>query len=424
MISTNGQAKPKRLDRFFEPGSIIVANLLFSAVGRKHAARVNPATIPDPLLARLAREAIRDIGEKGEASWQLIGERLQRAGFDCAEITGKVNDLLEWSSFDSEAIFDQALDLLAESYRDGRMLEACHDIAEAGNLSASGIMEHLREIEVDQGEPYGAPLGTLADTLALPDEETQIIHTGIRNFDEKMPGGGLQAGDKVVVAAPPGLGKTALCLQLTLAALTENPELHAVFANGETAERQLRNRALMNLSGLPIAVHAEPIHREKIEEARATLADIGRRFHLVQAPLTPARIESAVVTTGAKWLVVDYLQLCRLEKRPGSRREEIDQILGELARIAQAHGVVVLIISNQAKGDQSGRDIFTACKESSEIAYTADLLYVGELDGDYPSDDQPDQSDIRWRCLKCRNGSPRSLITRFRRWSQTFDFRP
>ena len=123
-------------------------------------------------------------------------------------------------------------------------------------------------------------------------------------------------------------------------------------------------------------------------------------------------------------MVIDYLQLCRLERATTSRRDEIDGIIRELQRIAQTREVALFVISDMPKGPETGRDIFNAFKESSEIPYAADLAYVGELltetaEGTDPYD-LPDEVDIRWRCLKARNGQPKSIRTRFLRFCQQF----
>ena len=115
--------------------------------------------------------------------------------------------------------------------------------------------------------------------------------------------------------------------------------------------------------------------------------------------------------------MIDYLQLCKPDHPGNTRRDEVDDVVRELTRISQQHQVVLFLISDQAKGAGSNvrRDIFTAFKESSEIAFAADLAFVGEMLTEAEGDDLPDDVSIRWRCLKARNGQPQSMVVNFNR---------
>ena len=179
----------------------------------------------------------------------------------------------------------------------------------------------------------------------------------------------------------------------------------------------------MNILRRPWA-ELTPLQEQSKRTAIEVLRDIGDRFHFVKAPLTPAIIENGIIATDARFVVIDYLQLMRLERSTTSRRDEIDGVIRELQRIAQSREVALFIISDMPKGPERGRDIFSAFKESSEIPYAADLAYVGELMTETPEGadpyDLPDVVDINWRCLKARNGQPKSIRTRFKRYCQQF----
>ena len=176
-------------------------------------------------------------------------------------------------------------------------------------------------------------------------------------------------------------------------------------------------------SSLPIELLRHPWEDLSPQQTTAkhsaidTLRDIGRRLHFLESPLTPAAIERGITSTGATWVVIDYLQLCKPDHPGNTRRDEVDDVVRELTRISQQHQVVLFLISDQAKGAGSNvrRDIFTAFKESSEIAFAADLAFVGEMLTEAEGDDLPDDVSIRWRCLKARNGQPRSMVVNFNR---------
>ncbi|NNM26508.1 MAG: hypothetical protein HKO59_11085 [Phycisphaerales bacterium] len=87
---------------------------------------------------------------------------------------------------------------------------------------------------------------------------------------------------------------------------------------------------------------------------------------------------------------------------------------------------MMVLISNAPKPPTSGAwDIFNAFKESSEIAYAADLAYVGSFDenalGGPVRGEEADYRIIDWKCLKARHGHPRGFRTIFRGYCHQFE---
>jgi hypothetical protein len=156
---------------------------------------------------------------------------------------------------------------------------------------------------------------------------------------------------------------------------------------------------------LPRAGQRSASARVVAEELRR---DLGGRLHIV-APLTLDRIEAAVKATGAKMLVVDYLQLVRVDGA-ADRRQEVDAVVKALRELTLIHGLVTLAVSNIARS--VGRDTRAGGvgKESGEIDFAADLLLLGE-----PADDEDEHGmrPVRWRCLKNRHGRPRDIEATF-----------
>ncbi len=278
-------------------------------------------------------------------------------------------------------------------------------------------------------DPTTRGLETLASSLKSdPSEEPlDILRTGLGWFDDALPHGGFQRGDKVVFSAPPGAGKTALALQLALKILSTNTDAKVVWCLGEMTERALRNRALQCASGLKVSTlrkqwdDLSPIEMLDKKKAIDLLSNIGRRFYFLPAPLTPRTIEDAVVSIKADFVAIDYLQLVRPETNKPNRRDEVDEVVREFMRISQRHSPVLFLISDQGKGAEFGRDIYSAFKESSEIAFAADLAYVAEV-MDRPGDDGelPEPVSIKMRCLKARHGKAKDMVLQFSRDGQSF----
>jgi replicative DNA helicase len=241
---------------------------------------------------------------------------------------------------------------------------------------------------------------------ATPD--IQRIETGCRPLDD-LGGGGLPLGTMMVLAGMPGTGKSALALQVCIGAMLVNPDLRVLWGLGEMTPEALACRAiavgsvLMGLDPvtLPQAGRRSTSARKTADELRR---DLGSRLHIV-APLTLDRIEAAVKATGAKLLVVDYLQLVRVEGH-ADRRQQVDAVVTGLRELTLTHGLALVAISNIARS--VGRDTRAGGvgKESSEIDFAADFILLGDPADE---DDEHGLRAVRYRCLKNRHGRPRDI---------------
>lgn len=266
---------------------------------------------------------------------------------------------------------------------------------------------------------------TLVDALNeyRKHERTPVVETGFAPLDRVL-GGGLPVGGLVVLSARPNLGKSALALQLVGGSLDLDDELEVVWGLGEMTLEAFGRRSIASWSSGP---GREPVSMDSVS-SRTTRAieaaddlerTIASRFHLVPPPLTMDRMAAAVVATGAKLLVVDYLQLVELEGA-ADRRGEVDGIVKRLRALTLDQGLATLVVSNIAKNVSGETRIGAIGKESSEIDFAADVLLLG-LDDD--EDDEQAAGGlraVRWACKKNRHGPCEDVETIFDGSLQTF----
>lgn len=251
----------------------------------------------------------------------------------------------------------------------------------------------------------------------LANESTPRIPTGFSPLDS-LTDGGLPVGGLTVFAAQPSVGKSALALQACLGALDRDESLTAVWCLGEMTAEALARRAVCVVSALRHA-HAVTMSAadRRTEEARGAAgwigAEFGPRLILTPPPLTMQRIEDSVVSSGARLLVVDYVQLVELEAE--DRRAEVDGVVKRLRRLSLEHGVAVVAISNVSKAVGGDTRIGAIGKETSELDFAADLLLLG-----IPEETSDFGKVIRWACKKNRHGECRDLLCRFEGPIQTF----
>jgi circadian clock protein KaiC len=160
--------------------------------------------------------------------------------------------------------------------------------------------------------------------------ETAVEHhrlsTGIPELDEMM-GGGIPAGDSLLIAGPSGTGKSVLATQFIAAGLARGePGIVAVFE-----ERPQEYAVRADSLGLDF--------EKPQKDGRLTLLYL-RPLDL-SVDETVREIIDAVKTTGAKRLVIDSLAGFEMALAPGFRtdfRESLYRMIGALTRI----GVTIL----------------------------------------------------------------------------------
>ena len=255
-------------------------------------------------------------------------------------------------------------------------------------------------------------------------ESTPVVPTGLGWFDGPAEGG-LPIGGITALVAYPQVGKSALALNLTMAALISDENLRAVWALGEMTPEALASRAACVASTMldgcePITTQDARDHTPAATLAMRRMCEvIGGRLAVVPAPLTVDRIEERVVSTGARLVVVDYLQLVKPDDDAADRVHQLDQITGRIRDLAITREIAVILISSMAKAAGRESRIGQLAKGSSEIDYAAELMYLGEAsEQGYGRDGC---IDVTWRCKKARNFQPRDLLLRFDGGTQSFD---
>jgi replicative DNA helicase len=329
---------------------------------------------------------------------------------------------------DTGAICD--IDTLDLSRADDRRGYAVRAVERFGRWTVAQVEAELLKLAVERcgiaPEPEAAML-TLTDALDewQCHEAVPAVCTGFWALDSLAGGelpGGLPLGTITVLLGPPAAGKSALGLQCVVGALLADPDLRALWALGEMSQAALAARAIA--VGSVLIGDGEPVTKAQAERrkpAAKAVADelrqrIAERLVMVPPILTPDRIEQAVVASGAKLAVVDYLQLVRLPDAADSRTE-VDGVMARLRAMSLEHNCAILLISNISKGIDGNSRIGSLGKNSSQIDFDADLVLLGQA-GDELNEDGV--LPVKWLCKKHRHGQPRDLNTLFDGDRQTF----
>ena len=271
--------------------------------------------------------------------------------------------------------------------------------------------------------------GALENIEILRNKEDTLsgIPTGFSNLDRVTSG--WQASDLIIIAARPGMGKTAFALSMARNIAIDYKKAVGFFSL-EMSSEQLVNRLIASEAELganklrkgDLADHEMIQLHEKIK-------------YLSEAPIfiddTPAltifelraKARRLVKNHKVGILIIDYLQLMHAGGNAGNREQEISTISRSLKGIAKELKIPVIALSQVNRGVESRsgvgskRPMLSDLRESGAIEQDADIVtfiyrpeYYKIFEWDN-GDDSRGQAEIM--IAKHRNGSLANIRLKF-----------
>ena len=196
---------------------------------------------------------------------------------------------------------------------------------------------------------------------------------------------GWQESDLVIIAARPGMGKTALSLSMASNIAISN-KIPLAFFSLEMSSIQLITRMISSETGLD----ANKLRTGKLEKHEWEQLNV-RVKNLENAPLyiddTPslsifdlrAKARRLVSQKDVKIIIVDYLQLMTTGAniKTGNREQEISTISRNLKALAKELNIPVIALSQLSRmveGRTSKRPLLSDLRESGAIEQDADIV--------------------------------------------------
>ncbi len=282
---------------------------------------------------------------------QAIRRRLAVAGREIQELASQ-------DAGDLELLLDEAerkVFLLAESKREGEL------------RPVRDLMEHTLE---------------LLDNLTRSATGVTGLPTGYLDLDRQLTG--FHRGELLVLAARPGLGKTALALNIANHVALKEQRAVGIFSLEMPADQLL----------MRLLASSARVDMKKLRGGRLT-ADDQKKFQevagaLFHAPLyiddsgTLSPFELRAKARRLKQrderlglLVVDYLQLMHLKGKVENRQLEVSEISRSLKALAKELDVPVLALSQlnrKVEERKGGRPLLSDLRESGAIEQDADVV--------------------------------------------------
>ncbi len=243
------------------------------------------------------------------------------------------------------------------------------------------------------------------------------VPSGFRRLDQFTTG--FQAGELIIIAARPSMGKTSLCLNIGMNAAKGAGKSVAVFSlemsNDQLVQRLLSTEAKIDAQSLRSG-NIKDKEWGDITHAMGVLAEVPIYID-DSAALTVGEVRSRsrrlAASTGLDLIIIDYLQLLRsANPRATNRVEIIDEICRNLKALAKELKVPVIALAQLNRSPESRNDkrpLLSDLRESGGIEQEADVVAFIYRD-DYYNPPTPENENIaEIHIAKQRNG-PTGLV--------------
>lgn len=237
------------------------------------------------------------------------------------------------------------------------------------------------------------------------------IKTGFPALDDAC-GGGITPSDVLLVAADTGSGKSAFALQMAYQIAAQN--IPSAFLAGEMTNCENVLRLLSQVSGI---TNLNWLSRITDNEYR-DLLDWAE--HIKQVPLylehkvsdlttLKTHLRSLVRKQGLKVLVIDYIQLFKLDKvDKRTRNERIAEASQEVKRIANELGLAIIEVAQfNREGAKKEKATLHDLEGSGQLEKDASLIFILELS----EEEYYEPNKVKYRVAKVRIVKGRNVGT-------------
>jgi replicative DNA helicase len=275
----------------------------------------------------------------------------------------------------------------------GKIVAMASDASDrsAAEIAASA-QEHLHGLQTRARTGKGLVdarqlVNELTDDLDARAAGSMGLRIGLADFDELTCG--LEPGDLVVIAARPGMGKTALLV--SIGSLVSQTIGAAVFS-AEMPSSQLMRRCVALQAEIPQGMLRRPekLTRDdwsKIDKAAGTIAHRKLWIDDTGSP-SLAHIRSETIALKARaslgLVLVDYVQLVRA---PGKNRyEELRDVAYGFKALAKELAVPIIVLAQLNRGVEARehkRPHISDLRDSGAIEEAADIVGLLYSEGYY-----------------------------------------
>lgn len=307
-----------------------------------------------------------------------------------------------------------------------RLVEAGTRITQLGYSTDGGDVDDL--VNAAQSEVYSVTENRMSEDyqpLSITVPETLVEIENISNRDSDMIGvptgftrldnttNGLHAGQMVIIAARPAMGKSTLALDICRSASIKHKLTSVVFSL-EMGRTELTMRLLSAEAGIELKHLRRGLQQQsdwdrlartmgKISDAPLFIDD-SPNMSLMEIRAKCRRLKQR---NDLRLVVIDYLQLMTSGKRVESRQQEVSEFSRALKLLAKELEVPVIAVAQLNRGPEARTDkkpMMSDLRESGSLEQDADMVILLHREDAYRSREQEPTGEAEIILAKHRNG--------------------
>ncbi len=230
------------------------------------------------------------------------------------------------------------------------------------------------------------------DELATQGGQLPGLPTGFSMLDQYI--GGLNKSDLILLGARPGMGKTAIALNMAMSAAKKSGKTVVIFqlemSRTQLATRLLSTEGFIDSKKLRMGSLNDD-DWQKMAEATETLNKLNILIDENSGITVPEMKAKCRRVNNLGLIVIDYLQLMHAPKHTDNRVQEVAEISRSLKIMAKDLNVPVLCccqLSRGPEGRQDKRPMLSDLRESGSIEQDADIVLFIYRDDYYKTESE------------------------------------
>jgi len=262
--------------------------------------------------------------------------------------------------------------------------EASHSLDDILNVAEKKIFDISQDRMSEDFKPISEVLTSVTamiEDVYSKGSDLTGLDTGFIDLNKKL--GGFHKSDLILIAARPGMGKTAFALNLVANAAIRSKANVAVFSL-EMSKEQLVQRLLSSQSNVALdSISKGKIADDewkKLTDAMTILSSSG--IFIDDTPgIKVSEIRSKCrklkMEKGLDMIMIDYLQLMEADGRADNRQQEVSKISRSLKILAKEMNCPVVALSQLSRNTESGKDHtpkLSDLRDSGAIEQDADIV--------------------------------------------------
>lgn len=295
-------------------------------------------------------------------------------------------------SISSSANIEDWARYIQEMYQRREMIRICqenikksYDLQEDYSLILNGIQNELiSSVQKDSNSlrHISSVANEVIELMKLnskSDKSLSGIPTGFTDIDRST--GGLQKGDLIIIAGETSNGKTALALNIAQNCASLKHKV-AVFSY-EMTDIQLVSRHISAESGISSReIMFGRMNEYQIKQVENSISSLIQSDIFIDETNSPfdkleSNIRSAVIKNKIELVIVDYLQLIKLNIKGLSKTDGIAEIANSLKQVAKSLKIPIILISQLRRVEGSDpMPTMQRLKGSGDIENAADIIFL------------------------------------------------